>query len=183
MDNTILYAILMTSLIWLLISLVIYISYTKKLRKVLIESNDQLKVSQEAFTLKLEDILNERNLELRDSYEKGYKDSQAKKEFSVQVSPWKEEIDSSNFFKNKKSVKIGYKYQLFSNGLPCLEPHTIVVDELTVDKLNEENVERAFSNLELVMNNIPNTGNLAVKILGNGKELGKSLLRLGKKGK
>jgi len=161
MDNTILYAILTTSLIWLLIALGIYISYLKKVRKILSDTNENLRVS----------------------YEKGYQDSQEKKEFSVQISPWKEEVDSSNFFKNKKSVKIGYKYQLFSNGLPCLEPHKIVVDEMTVDSLNEENVERAFSNLELVMNNIPNTGNLAISILGNGKDLAKNLLRLGAKKK
>lgn len=157
MDNTILYAILTTSLIWLLITLGIYISYLRKVRKILSETNENL----------------------RASYEKGYQASQEKKEFSVQISPWKEEVDSSSFFKNKKSVKIGYKYQLFSNGLPCLEPHTIVVEELSVDKLNEENIEKAFNNLELVMNNIPNTGNLAVKILGNGRDLATNLLRLG----
>lgn len=174
MNNTTLYIILITSLIWILISLVIYISSTKKLQK-------NLKISQDDFTVKLEKILSDKNEELRDSYEMGYKDSQERKEFSVQLMPWKEEIDSSSFFKNKKSVKIGYKYQLFSNGLPCFDPHTIVVEELTVDRLNEENINKAFSNLELVMNNIPNTGNLAVKVLGNGKELANNLLGMVKK--
>lgn len=111
----------------------------------------------------------------------GYKDAQEKKEFSVQLTPWREEIDSSNFFKKRKSVKIGYKHQLFSNGLPCFDPHAIVVEEFTVDSLNEKNINRAFKNLELVMNNIPNTGNLAVNILGNGKELANNLLGMVKK--
>ncbi|MGO3183231.1 MAG: hypothetical protein ACTIJ9_10395 [Aequorivita sp.] len=176
MDNNILYAILITSLIWILISLAIYISYTKKLAK-------NLKSVQDDFTSKLENILGERNEELRDSYETGYQDAQDKKEFSVQLTPWKEEVDSSNFFKNRKSVKIGYKYQLFSNGLPCFDPHRIVVEELTVDSLNEQNINKAFKNLELVMNNIPNTGNLAVNILGNGKDLANNLLGMVKKKK
>lgn len=159
MDITTLYVIIITSLLWLIITLAIYIAYSKKAQRILMDSNESL----------------------RTAYEKGFKDSQDKKEFSVQISPWKEEVDSSNFFKNRKSVKIGYKYQLFSNGLPCLEPHTIVVEELSVDKLNEENIKNAFTNLELVMNNIPNTGNLAVKILGNSKDLAQNLLRLGNK--
>lgn len=176
MDYNVLFSIVITSLIWILISMVIYISYTKKLQK-------DLKASQESFTLELEKILDDKNGDLRDSYELGYKDAQKKKEISVQLTPWKEEVDSSSFFKNRKSVKIGYKYQLFSNGLPCFDPHTIVVEELTVDRLNEENINKAFNNLELVMNNIPNTGNLAVKILGNSKDLAKNLLGMVKKKK
>lgn len=161
MDNSVLVAILITSLIWGLAVLGIYILYLKRVRSILTESNENL----------------------RTAYEKGYKDSQEKKEFSVQISPWKEEVDSSNFFKNRKSVKIGYKYQLFANGLPCLEPHKIVVEELSVESLNEEIINKAFNNLELVMNNIPNTGNLAVRVLGNSRDLAKSLLKLGTKKK
>lgn len=179
----ILIIILLTSLIWLLVAVAIYIYSIKRIQKTIIEANEKLKLDREAFASKLEGILSVKNKELQESYAAGYKDSQDKKELSVQVSPWKEEVDSSNFFKNKRSIKIGYKYQLFSNGLPCLEPHTIVVDELSIDKLNEENIERAFSNLEMIMNSIPNTGSLAVKILGNGREWTKSLLRLAKKKK
>ena len=67
--------------------------------------------------------------------------------------------------------------------MPCFEPHITVVEELTVDKLNEENINRAFNNLELVMNNIPNTGNVVVKVLGNGKDIATSLMNLTKKKK
>lgn len=183
MDNDILIPILITSLIWILIAVAVYIFVSKKSQKVFLESNEKLKAATDHFNNKLEEILRETNEELRTSYEKGYLDAQDKKGFSVQIMPWTEEIDSSSFFKNKKSVKIGYKYQLFSQGLPCLQPHTIVVEELTVDKLNEENIDRAFTNLELAMNNIPNTGNMVVKLLGNGRELAGGLLKLVKKNK
>jgi hypothetical protein len=125
----------------------------------------------------------QRNDDLRKNYDKGYADSESKKELSVQIIPWKEEIDSSTLFKNKKTIKVGYKHQLFSNGMPCFEPNITIVEELIVDKLNEENIKKAFSNLELIMNNIPNTGSVAVKVLGNGKDLANSLLNLTKRKK
>lgn len=181
MERNILLTILITSLIWVIISLLIYVASKRRTEKILTDSNDQLKSSQTEFATKLENILNDRNMELQVSYDNGYVDAKNKKELSVQIIPWKEEIDSSTFFKNKKSIKVGYKHQLFSNGMPCFEPHVTVVEELTVDKLNEENINRALTNLELVMTNIPNTGSVAVKVLGNGKDIAQSLLTLAKK--
>ncbi len=178
MDTSILLAILITSLIWILISVAIYGFFSKKSHKILLDSNEKLHILNRDFSERLENLLKEKNQEVRTSYEMGYNDASVKNGFSVQLLPWTEEIDSSSFFKNKKSVKIGYKYQLFSQGLPCLQPHTIVVEELIVDKLNEENINRAFDNLELAMSNIPNSGNLAVKILGNSKQLAGGLLKL-----
>lgn len=181
MDRNILLTILITSLIWVIISLLIYVVTKRRTEKILIESNEKLKSSHTEFAGKLENILSERNMELQVSYDNGYIDAKNKKELSVQIIPWKEEIDSSTFFKNKKSIKLGYKHQLFSNGMPCFEPHVTVVEELTVDKLNEENINRALTNLELVMTNIPNTGSVAVNVLGSGKDIAQSLLTLAKK--
>lgn len=180
LENTLL-AILITSLLWIILSMILYIGSKKRIEKILTQANENQKASQTAFTQKLEEALNIKNTELRDSYNSGYADAKEKKELSVQIIPWKEEIDSSTFFKNKKSIKLGYKHQLFSNGMPCFEPHITVVEELTVDKLNEENINRALTNLELAMNHIPNTGSIAVKVLGSGKDIGKSLLELVKK--
>lgn len=183
MNNEVLVIILITSLIWMGIAIAIYVIFSKKSNRVLSLSTQELQASNKAFSEKLEKILNEKNHEIRESYELGFNDATEKNGFSIQILPWTEELDSSSFFKNKKSVKIGYKYQLFSQGLPCLQPHIIVVEELTVDKLNEENINRAFDNLELAMNNIPNAGNLAIKILGNSKQLASGLLKLVKKNK
>lgn len=181
MENNTLITILITSLLWIILSMILYIGSKKRVEKILTQANENQKDSHTAFTQKLEDALNIKNSELRNSYESGYADAIAKKDLSVQIIPWKEEIDSSNFFKNKKSIKIGYKHQLFSNGMPCFEPHITVVEELSVDSLNEENINRVLTNLELAMNHIPNTGSIAVSVLGSGKDIGKSLLSLGKK--
>lgn len=178
MDRTILMSILITSLICIILALIIYVIIKRRTESILIDSNERIKSLTTEFSKDLEKILNEKNAELRDSYNKGYADAEAKKELAVNIIPWKEEIDSSTFFKNKKSVKIGYKHQLFSNGMPCFEPHITVVEELSVDALNEENINRAFTNLELVMNNIPNTGSVAVRVLGGGKDIATSLLKL-----
>tara|TARA_R110002124_G_scaffold106808_2_gene258949 strand:+ start:212 stop:763 length:552 start_codon:yes stop_codon:yes gene_type:complete len=183
MEKDILIPILITSLIWLIIVLIVYFQTKSRTEKIFENTNKKLEGINFDFNKKLEKLLAEKNSELKASYEKGYSDSENKKELSVQIIPWKEEIDSSTLFKNKKSIKVGYKHQLFSNGMPCFEPHITVVEELTVDKLNEENINRAFNNLELVMNNIPNTGNVAVKVLGNGKDIAASLMNLTKKKK
>lgn len=183
MDGTILVAILITSLIWIFIALAIYIFFSRKIEKIQLGLFDKLRKTSEEFNSRHEGILREKNEELRTSYESGYIDAKENQGFSVQIMPWTEQIESSSFFKNKKSIKIGYKYQLFSQGLPCLQPHTIVVEELTVDRLNEENINRALNNLELAMNNIPNTGNLAVKLLGSGESLASGLLEMAKKKK
>ena len=181
MEPNILLAILITSLLWIILSIVLYVASKRRTEKILMEANENLKSSQAAFSEKLEEALNIKNTELRDSYNSGYADAKEKKELSVQIIPWKEAVDSSNFFKNKKSIKVGYKHQLFSNGMPCFEPHITVVEELTVDSLNEENIKRVLTNLELVMNHIPNTGSIAVNVLGSGKEIGQSLLEMVKK--
>lgn len=181
MEPKTLQAILITSLIWIIISGFIYMRSRRRTEKILLEANENLAATQATFTQKLEHALNERNTALQEAYESGYKAAEAKKELSVQIIPWKEEIDTSNFFKNRRSIKIGYKHQLFSNGMPCFEPHITVVEEIAADTLNEENINRVLTNLELVMNNIPNTGAIAVSVLGSGKDIGKSLLKLTKK--
>jgi len=182
MDKEILLTILITSLIWIIIFIFLYVKNKNRTEKILVDGIKNLSRINSEFNKKLENLLTEKNEELRKSYEKGYSDSESKKELSVQIIPWKEEIDSSTLFKNKKSIKVGYKHQLFSNGMPCFEPHITIV-ELTIDKLNEENIKKAFSNLELIMNNIPNTGSVAVSVLGNGKDLANSLLNLTKQKK
>lgn len=183
MDEDIAITVLITSLSWLVVSLLVYIISKKRSEKILLDYTAKLQAISFDFATRNETILQEKDSELHKSYKRGYDDSESRKELTVQIVPWKEEIDSSTFFKHKKSVKVGYKHQLFSNGMPCFEPHITVVEEIQVDKLNEENIHRAFSNLEMVMNNIPNTGSIAVKVLGNGKELAGSLLKLAQKKK
>lgn len=183
MDKDIFIPILMTSLLWGIIVITVYYRTKSQTQKFLKDSNRRLQEIQADYNKKLEDLLNEKNSELRNAYNEGFSAAESKKDLSVQIIPWKEEIDSSTLFKNKKSVKIGYKHQLFSNGMPCFEPQVTVIEEITIDALNEENVNRAFKNLEMVMNNIPNTGKIAVNVLGNGKDLAQSLLKLAKKKK
>jgi len=183
MNKEILLTLLISSLLWIILLIFLYIKNKNLREKMLTDQNEKLSQINSEYNKKLESILTERNEELRKSYEKGYAASEAKKELSVQISPWKEEIDSRTLFKNKKSVKVGYKHQLFSNGMPCFEPHITVIEEITLDQLNEEHIKKTFSNLELIMNTIPNTGSMAVSVLGNGKDLANSLLRLTKRKK
>ncbi|MFB9058147.1 hypothetical protein ACFFU9_15490 [Mariniflexile ostreae] len=181
MDSTILIPVLITSLIWIIISIIVYVVSKKRTEHILRASNEKLEQAHTEFTNKLETLLYKKNEALREAYNNGFLDAETKKGLSIQIIPWKEEVNSSTLFKNKKSIKVGYKHQLFSNGMPCFEPHITVVEDINLDQLNEEHVHRVFDNLELVMNTIPNTGHIAVKVLGSGKDMAQSILKLAKK--
>lgn len=181
MEPNTLLTISFTSLLWIIISLIIYLGAKKRTEKILMDFNEKLNTAQVEFTQKLEEALNIKNTELRNSYDSGYLDAKEKKDFSVQIIPWKEEVDISTFFKNQKTIKVGYKHQLFSNGMPCFQPHITVVEELSAESLNKENIERVIAALEFAIRNIPHHGSLAVNVLSNGTDIGKSLLDLIKK--
>ena len=183
MNIDIILAIALTSLIWLIISIIVFYQSKRRTEKILTDSIQNIKGLKSEYDKKLEELLKGKHEELIKNYEKGYSDSENKKDLSIQIFPWKEETDTSTLWKNRKSVKIGYKHQLFSNGIPCFEPHISVVEEITIDKLNEENIKRVFDNLDLVINNIPNTGNIGVKVIGSAKDLANTLISQIKKKK
>lgn len=176
-------AIIITSLIWIIVTFIIYFNSNKKVETILRKTNLNLEKLNSEFNVKLENLLKSQNEKITESFNKGYSESENKKELSIEIIPWKEEFDSGSFFKNKRSLKTGYKRQLLFNGMPCFEPHLTIVEEITVEKLNEENITRVFNNLDLVMNNIPNTGNLIQKISGSAKDLGKTLINQTNKNK
>lgn len=41
-------------------------------------------------------------------------------------------------FSSESRIQIGYKYQLHVQGLPCFEPHSVVVEETVHKGVNDE---------------------------------------------
>lgn len=58
---------------------------------------------------------------------------QTESELSVTIHPFVNTQSKGTLFTKETEVEIGYKYQLFVRGLPCFEPHSVVI-ETSVEK-------------------------------------------------
>jgi hypothetical protein len=96
--------------------------------------------------------------------------------FEVQIFPWKENTETGHFFK-KHELKIGYKYQLFINGIPCFEPHVQIHETLVVNKLDKENIQIAINGLQSAISAAANI-HPSVKAVGDCNEIANTLLGL-----
>ena len=89
------------------------------------------------------------------SYMEGY--DKAKNEFFLNVMPYYEEdtIGNNGFIVNdfQHTVKVGYKYQLYINNLPILEP-TIKWEKIINEKKKEVDHAKIKSALEIIEKNL-----------------------------
>ncbi|NDV97197.1 hypothetical protein D0T84_20155 [Dysgonomonas sp. 521] len=109
-------------------------------------------------------------------YKKGQTDASKVQGWEVQIYPWKEDVEEGTIFK-KQTVKIGYKYQLYVNGVPCFEPHIQIHDTLITTKMDADSVSIAVAGLKETMDALSNI-HPAIKTIGDGTNLAKSLLNL-----
>jgi len=89
-----------------------------------------------------------------DGYQKG------KSEFSVKVSPYRDEIKTGNdgliFNDIYHEVMIGYQYQLLINGVPALKP-AVIIEEYLIEEKREVDlakIERVTNLVESKMKSI-----------------------------
>lgn len=68
-------------------------------------------------------------------------DAQNKLGLSVVLYPFVGTTSESSLFSKQSKVEIGYKYQLLVQGLPCFEPHVVVVETEQHKVINEEMVD------------------------------------------
>lgn len=73
-------------------------------------------------------------------YERKLKE-QSESALSVTVHPFVDTEIEKGVFSKQHKVEIGYKYQLFVQGLPCFEPHAVVVERSVHKEVNEETIE------------------------------------------
>jgi hypothetical protein len=99
--------------------------------------------------------------------------------FEVQIFPWKENIEEGHFFK-KQSIQIGYQYQLFINGIPCLQPHIQILETVVVNKLDEENINIAIKGLQNTITALASI-HPSVKAVGDCSQIASTLLSLAAK--
>lgn len=80
---------------------------------------------------------------------------------SVVVHPFVNTEGQKGIFTRETKVEIGYKYQLFVQGLPCFEPHTMVL-ESTVHKEVDQKM------LDLLKDKAEQAAEAAVLVKGGG---------------
>ena len=66
---------------------------------------------------------------------------QAKSALSVIMHPFVNTDRARGVFTKETSVEVGYKYQLLIQGLPCFEPHTVIVETTKEREVNDETIE------------------------------------------
>ena len=57
---------------------------------------------------------------------------------TVDVHPFADSIKDKGWLRKTSTVEIGYQYQLMIHGLPCMEPHRLVVEKQTVTEVDSE---------------------------------------------
>jgi hypothetical protein len=68
-------------------------------------------------------------------------EDQKKSALTVVVHPFVNTEGQKGIFTRETKVEIGYKYQLFVQGLPCFEPHTMVLESTTHKEVDERMIE------------------------------------------
>jgi hypothetical protein len=66
---------------------------------------------------------------------------QGKSALSVTMHPFVNTARTRGVFTRETLIEIGYKYQLLIQGLPCFEPHTVVVETTKEREVNDETIE------------------------------------------
>ena len=67
---------------------------------------------------------------------------------SVVVHPFVNTEAQKGVFTKETKVEIGYKYQLFVQGLPCFEPHTMVLESTVQKEVDQETLDFLKSKAE-----------------------------------
>ncbi len=69
---------------------------------------------------------------------------------TVTVHPFVDAAEDKGMFKKSTTLEVGYKYQLMVQGIPCMEPHRVVVETQTKVELDDQAI-KAFSEKALAL--------------------------------
>ncbi len=98
------------------------------------------------------DKLNEKHVNQLAALELRHDDQLKKVEspLTVTVHPFVDAAEDKGLFKKSTTLEVGYKYQLMVQGIPCMEPHRVVVETQTKVELDDQAI-KAFSEKALAL--------------------------------
>ena len=65
-------------------------------------------------------------------------------EMTVVTYPYIEECGEGGWVFDSRTAEVGYKYQLFIKGVPCFEPHKIILQKLTKKEVVQSKIDALF---------------------------------------
>ena len=98
---------------------------------------------EEEFAVVLRDACKRSADEARDQARRDFE--QQAKLFSVEVQPYYEVTEVSQYFKTEYEARTGYQYQLRVNEIPAFQPHVIIESTERRKKSKDENIDRVAS--------------------------------------
>lgn len=93
---------------------------------------EQLRVDRDQKSQQYSEHLQAQELRHADQLEK------VESPLTVVVHPFVNTEVDEGFIKSTTTVEVGYKYQLMIQGIPCMEPHDVVVERQTKVKVDEQ---------------------------------------------
>ena len=102
---------------------------------------------------KYEELLKEVSNIERESYEKGYAESEKKNKLTVRIDPIEHESGSNWWIVNNKKIEIGFEYSLLYDNLPLdFKPSRHILKSIKTSEINEENLQKIISGIETIEN-------------------------------
>lgn len=136
---------------------------TKEIEHLTSDKDKEINTSEiiSALKIKNKDEINElkeiHRSELKKEFDEGFVKGVEISKIEVRVTPIRRAKIERNMLSKKEVLEIGFSYRLFSNGIPCLEPHVEIVESVYKKELNEENVNLIAAKIESAISKIPNT--------------------------
>lgn len=130
------------------------ISNNKTYEKKFQEELNQLKINQLS---EINELKEKHRNELKFEFDEGIKKGIELSKIEVRVNPIKRIKKEGNIGFRKEILEIGYSYRLFSNNLPCLDPHDEIIEKIEVKEINEKFVELLNDKFNQIMERIPNS--------------------------
>ena len=121
--------------------------YSSRLRRMSSEKDAEMARLAQLHESKLDNVTaaerqrHQQQLEQAEQRFRERLDDQSRNDLSVTVYPFVNTRSERSWVFRETLVEVGYKYQLLVRGLPCFEPHTVVVESKREKEVNEEMVE------------------------------------------
>lgn len=103
-----------------------------------------------------------------------------KEPFSVVTYPYKEMHGTDGIFSDDRKAEIGYKFQLFVNGIPCFDAHKIPTETIEKKEISLQKIEAATQSATRIIEHMASL-HPAIKAYSTAPELASSAKQLASK--
>lgn len=148
-------------------------AFNQQLSQVRLDYESTINEIKLRFEKQISILKDDNRVKVKNEFDNGYNAGLRASNVTVEIIPYREVVKDNGIFFKEEIVLIGYKYQLFCNGIPCLQPHTEIIENLYIKDIKEETVNRIIQVLKTVVSQLPygrSTGSLS--------NFGKELLKL-----